>query len=444
MLRLDASRRDGYRPIYHEYFHLLTSLNAGRLPIWLMEGLAEFYGNVAIRGDTVEIGDPRRDYLSYLELEKLLPLDALLTMVDDPHGSDRDAALLYAQSWALTHYILVGDGGARSEGLSQYVAQVQQGVDGRKAFEQAFGELDETERALSRYIRQGSFYGLRMDAPASVDEEAFTVRELSAAESSAVRAGVLIRGDRREEALALLEEALAVDDESAAVHEGMGLFHVQAEDYEEAAESFYRAVSLGSTSYIAHYLAVVLGNDAFAEAEDAERRLRRAIDLNPRFAPAYSTLAELVSLDDSRLDEALSLANQAAGLEPTTGEHWVAGGRILLRMNQPDAAGRAAEAGLRVVTSPEEREVLAAFLATLEDETVRLSFLSPLNRLRALAAQGDAEAQSSLGYRHLVGQGVPQDDVEAVRWLRQGVGIRYGDSNLQGFEVVKRCLHWLR
>ena len=24
------------------------------------------------------------------------------------------------------------------------------------------------------------------------------------------------------------------------------------------------------------------------------------------------------------------------------------------------------------------------------------------------------------------------------------VGIRYGDSNLQGFEVVKRCLHWLR
>ena len=25
-----------------------------------------------------------------------------------------------------------------------------------------------------------------------------------------------------------------------------------------------------------------------------------------------------------------------------------------------------------------------------------------------------------------------------------GVGIRYGDNNLQGFEVVKRCLHWLR
>ena len=28
--------------------------------------------------------------------------------------------------------------------------------------------------------------------------------------------------------------------------------------------------------------------------------------------------------------------------------------------------------------------------------------------------------------------------------LSTGVGIRYGDNNLQGFEVVKRCLHWLR
>ena len=28
-------------------------------------------------------------------------------------------------------------------------------------------------------------------------------------------------------------------------------------------------------------------------------------------------------------------------------------------------------------------------------------------------------------------------------WI-QRVWIRHGDNNLQGFEVVKRCLHWLR
>ncbi len=43
----------------------------------------------------------------------------------------------------------------------------------------------------------------------------------------------------------------------------------------------------------------------------------------------------------------------------------------------------------------------------------------PLNELRVLAERGDAEAQSGLGYRYLVGRGVPHDDAEAVWWLRQ-------------------------
>ena len=32
----------------------------------------------------------------------------------------------------------------------------------------------------------------------------------------------------------------------------------------------------------------------------------------------------------------------------------------------------------------------------------------------------------------------------ALMALSGGVGISHGDNNLQGFEVVKRCLHWLR
>ena len=35
-----------------------------------------------------------------------------------------------------------------------------------------------------------------------------------------------------------------------------------------------------------------------------------------------------------------------------------------------------------------------------------------------MAAQGDAEAQSSLGSMYAKGEGVTQDDAEAVRWYR--------------------------
>ena len=46
----------------------------------------------------------------------------------------------------------------------------------------------------------------------------------------------------------------------------------------------------------------------------------------------------------------------------------------------------------------------------------------PLDELRALAEQGNAEGQLNLGYRYSVGQGVSQDYGEAVRWYRLAAG----------------------
>ena len=47
-----------------------------------------------------------------------------------------------------------------------------------------------------------------------------------------------------------------------------------------------------------------------------------------------------------------------------------------------------------------------------------------IEALRAKAEQGDAEAQYNLGLMSANGGGVPQDDVEAVRWFGAG---RRGD-----------------
>ena len=62
--------------------------------------------------------------------------------------------------------------------------------------------------------------------------------------------------------------------------------------------------------------------------------------------------------------------------------------------------------------------------------TVRLTVASELDSLKAAGrcrkpyrgrhgrAQGDAKAQYSLGYMYDFGEGVPQNDAEAVRWYR--------------------------
>jgi TPR repeat protein len=44
--------------------------------------------------------------------------------------------------------------------------------------------------------------------------------------------------------------------------------------------------------------------------------------------------------------------------------------------------------------------------------------LEPIEELRAKAEQGDAKAQNNLGNIYYNGEGVPQDDAEAVRWWR--------------------------
>ena len=43
---------------------------------------------------------------------------------------------------------------------------------------------------------------------------------------------------------------------------------------------------------------------------------------------------------------------------------------------------------------------------------------SDIERLREKAAQGDADAQYNLGVAYANGEGVPEDDAEAVKWYR--------------------------
>jgi hypothetical protein len=60
LLRLDAPGEHPYATIYHEYTHLLTSKAEEWLPLWLNEGLAEFYENTDIGTRTQSWGRPAR------------------------------------------------------------------------------------------------------------------------------------------------------------------------------------------------------------------------------------------------------------------------------------------------------------------------------------------------------------------------------------------------
>ena len=52
----------------------------------------------------------------------------------------------------------------------------------------------------------------------------------------------------------------------------------------------------------------------------------------------------------------------------------------------------------------------------------------PLTELRRRADQGDAEAQFNLGFMYDNGEGVPQDDQEAVKWYRMAAEQGYAGA----------------
>jgi hypothetical protein len=81
LMRVDAEGDHPYAVIYHEYTHFLMSKAAEWLPLWMNEGLAEFYQNTDIRDRDAALGQPSPENLQLLRTNRPLPL-ATLFVVD--------------------------------------------------------------------------------------------------------------------------------------------------------------------------------------------------------------------------------------------------------------------------------------------------------------------------------------------------------------------------
>jgi hypothetical protein len=204
-------RPGGLRIVFHEYAHLVIANVAGQLPAWLNEGLAEYYSTYEYRrgGREAMIGRPIDSHLRLLVERRPLPLSELIT-VDHTSAlyNERDRrSIFYAQSWALTHMLLLGQP-PRVQELAAYVGHIQNGIPERDAWRQAFGDVD-LDRALSNYLRQPAFaaYAFKFsDQLTTVDMQASTLAPEAVA---GFLAGLRIRQQRHDEADALLRAAEA-------------------------------------------------------------------------------------------------------------------------------------------------------------------------------------------------------------------------------------------
>lgn len=322
LLRLDTTGEHPYETIYHEYTHYIVR-HVTALPLWLNEGLAQFYGNTDLDQTTARTGQANTGSLSLLRQEKLIPLDTLFKVdYNSPlYHEENQGNIFYAESWALTHYLLIQDYSRHTNRLHEYVLHTSKGESALAAAIAVFGDLAVLGQELETYVHSGQYMMLRTPLQNTVRETDFGVEPLPEAEADAMRAEVLVEDGRKEEGKRLIEAVLQRAPDNPDAHESMGLLELREGNTSEARRWFGEAVALHATGYLPYYYFGSLSMQPRSETgnatsdESAGKSLQKAVELNPTFSPALEALA-LFDAQHGQTDEAARLIARAVELEP--------------------------------------------------------------------------------------------------------------------------------
>ncbi|HYN21184.1 MAG TPA: tetratricopeptide repeat protein [Thermoanaerobaculia bacterium] len=292
------------------------------LPLWLHEGIGELYSSFSTSGGKARIGIPVVEHMHWLGDQPLMPLADLLNLGaesrDYNEGSRR--GVFYAQSWALTHYLLVGSE-ARRQQAPRFFQALKRGESATEAFRSSFGEMAVLEKELQIYVRRRIFQYREIPVGPVAGESAAAASRLPRPELFA-RLGLLLAYVDPSLAPAADEHfraALAEQPENGAALTGLGVLAEQAGRPEEAHPYLRRAAAAAPDDFLIQYLH---GDRELEQAPDPEavRRARealsRAVAIRPAFGDAWARLAFATGLAGTLRPEDLAPFETAHRLLP--------------------------------------------------------------------------------------------------------------------------------
>lgn len=391
--------------LLHEYTHLLVNNYFRDAPLWLKEGLAEFYSTARLSGDRrrVVLGAQLRHRVRELRRRSLMPLRTLFAVdQQSPFYYEPDKrGLFYAESWALVHYLLEGASGARRKQLASFVAALAEGKNVDESFRLAFKtDPDGLEAELSTYIQLAAYTesSETFDDPLDFDSQ-LDARTLTEAEGIAYLGDLLLHTERADDAEGYLRRALDLDAGLVRARVSLGILRLRQNRYAEAREELRVAVQADPQNYLAHYyFADALNRDG--EVADADKltvkdfedktnqmraELRKSVEIAPGFVEPYRLLATIELERGDRPEEAAALLRRALTLAPRRTElslllaqaHMLKGEfdtarRLVEPITHRDGDARIREQALMLLQRVNAREEMLVRLKTKEDEAARL------------------------------------------------------------------------
>lgn len=345
LLRLDAQQEHPYSTIYHEYTHLQFRKFESWMPLWLNEGIAQFYQNTVIHDKNVELGQTSVSDILFLRENKLIPLTTLFQVDHNSpyYHEENKGNIFYAESWVLTHYLLNMDYENKTQRVTDYVRAINQGKDSITAAQEAFGDLNELQKKLEFYIHAGHYMEFMMNsAVAPIDESYYKIKMLSQNEADAYRAEFLAQEPGRlEDAKVILDRILKADQKNAIAFEARGTIALRENDFMRALQLYDQAFQLDfqTQGFLERYSMVLMsqGMDDDKKAR-VEEVLRKLIQLYPKYSVPYDQLAGILRFETKHMEEARKLELQAIENDHAILRYRLNMEGLLLTMNKFDDA----------------------------------------------------------------------------------------------------------
>jgi tetratricopeptide (TPR) repeat protein len=352
-----------YRTIFHEYTHYLLHRSGQRLPVWLDEGVAEFFSTFTRRyqGKTV-LGRASGDSLSALKDRTFIPLRTIVS----PSSSELEKmwrspgwiSQFYAESWALTHYLII----KRQTSLSGYLDALSNGRSQDEAFRQGFGvDLETLDRELRDYVHGYLFSAILYD-PVDDSSQPVAASRMREAGVHELLGRLLLDHGALDEADREVQAALMLDE--ADVNARVGLARIRmGQGRTDDAIAILEAISKAAPSSLPaqYYLGVALAS-AWRHA-DALAAYDRALAIN-KMVPATWMGVSASALALGRDSQANASLQQALLVESDPARYRTHALNAFA-MGRDLVAGAATRSYLERTSLGEESAQYAAFLGAL-------------------------------------------------------------------------------
>ena len=413
---MPALDRQEFPTAAHEYAHLVLRNSQLQLPLWLTEGLAEFFSTVRLTNAGSELGGELPMRMQTLQHEKLLPLTDLFAVAPASLGSRTRAqiGLFYAESWALTDLLITA--AAYAGHWSQLLLALDSGTPAAQAIEHIYAKpLAAITADLDARLNARRFTPVLLP-PLLYTDSGMQSRNLSSAEEIALMADMLAASGQLDRARSLYAELATRTPADPDIPAALGTIALRKGDRIGARQNWKLAIERGVNDPLLCFQYAVLAEEQGLSASEIRPALERAVALKPDFDDALYQLAILENNAADYRDALRPLRAMRSPARKRAFAYWSATANALTELGDRNEAVDAAGHALQNAETDSDRQRAREF-AYIAQTDLTVQF-----------------AQDGQGHSHLVTTRVPHGTVDFNPFIEPQDHIVRTEGNLREVE----------